>query len=309
MLSTKKCLHLQTPLIRSPSISAALRQNVYLKMECFQPAGSFKIRGIGLLCQHYIAAGLTRLVSSSGGNAGLAVAYAGHLQQIPVTVVVPSTTSERTRQRLRLYGAEVLVHGAVWDEADTRARELVLETSAAYIPPFDHPIIWEGHSSIIDEIHASGVVPDALVVAVGGGGLLCGVLEGMHRVGWVETPLIAVETEGAASLHASIENGKPTTLAKITTVATSLGARRVAQRAFEWTRSHPITSVKVTDSAAVQACFDFLDEHQVLVEPACGAALSVLREECKVLSAFRTIVVIVCGGSTTALSQLLAWKS
>jgi L-serine/L-threonine ammonia-lyase len=122
---------------------------------------------------------------------------------IPVVVVVPETTTERAKSIIHQENAEVIVHGASWQEANELALSMV-GPSDAFIPPFDHPRIWTGHATVIDEIAQSGVIPDAVVVSVGGGGLLCGVVEGLHRNGMNAVPVIAVETEGAASLHASI---------------------------------------------------------------------------------------------------------
>ncbi|MCH8141293.1 MAG: pyridoxal-phosphate dependent enzyme, partial [Proteobacteria bacterium] len=242
-------MHIRTPIFRDAEVEAALGKVVWLKMECLQPTGSFKIRGIGLLCQELKSAGCTRFISSSGGNAGYAVAYAGRELSLPVLVVVPATTPDSTRQALALMGAEVQVVGDVWDEADEEARRIALDEGdegTAYIPPFDHPTLWHGHSSLIDEVAESHGKPDLVVVTVGGGGLLCGVLEGMHRAGWSDVPLIAVETAGAESLHAAMSAGEPVVLPQITSIAKCLGARRVADAALDWTGKHPVRSVVVS---------------------------------------------------------------
>ena len=302
-------LHVRTPVVRDPDVEATLGKTVWLKMECLQPIGSFKIRGIGLLCGELKAEGCTRFVSSSGGNAGYAVAYAGRELSLPVLVVVPSTTSESTRQKLSLMGAEVRVAGDVWDEADVEARKLALEDGAAYIPPFDHPTLWRGHSTMIDEVAESHGKPDLVVVTVGGGGLLCGVLEGMHRSGWSDVPVLAVETQGADSLHAAMSVGEPVSLPEITSIATCLGARRVANAAFEWTGKHPVRSVVVSDASAVNGCLEFANRHRILVEPACGAGLSLIYENAPCLSDARRILVVVCGGIGVDFDQLCRWAT
>jgi L-serine/L-threonine ammonia-lyase len=153
-----------------------------------------------------------------------------------------------------------------------------------------------------------GVKPGAVVVSVGGGGLLCGLLEGMHEVGWTEVPVLAVETEGAASFAAAVKAGHLVTLDRITSIATTLGARRVAPQALEWTKRHPITTWQVTDRDAVDACVRFADEHRVLVEPACGASLAAVYNKAEPLEGLRPIVVIVCGGAGVSLSLLDKWK-
>ena len=300
-------LHTQTPIFRDAEVDAALGKSVWLKMECLQPTGSFKIRGIGLLCQELKSTGCTRFVSSSGGNAGYAVAYAGRELSLPVLVVVPSTTPESTRNQLKMMGAEVRVVGEVWDDADVAARELACAADIAYIPPFDHPTLWRGHSSLVDEVAESHGKPDLVVVTVGGGGLLCGVLEGMHRHNWSDVPLIAVETAGAESLHAAIAAGEVVELAAITSIAKCLGARRVADAALEWTRRHPVESVVVSDAAAVRGCVEFANRHRLLVEPACGAGLSLIYDGADCLSQAQRILVVVCGGIGVDLDQLNGW--
>jgi L-serine/L-threonine ammonia-lyase len=176
----------------------------------------------------------------------------------------------------------------------------------AFIPPFDHPRIWTGHATVIDEIAQSGVRPDAIVVSVGGGGLLCGVVEGLHRNGMHTVPVIAVETEGAASLHASIQANKRVELPSITTIATSLGAKKVAERAFAYTHEHEIRSVVVSDAQAVSASLRFMDDHRIVVEPACGAALAAVYENHPALQGCKTVVCIACGGVTMTVQQLQA---
>src|SRR5262249_6243699 len=140
-----------------------------------------------------VAAGARRLVASSGGNAGYAVAWAGARLGVPVQVFVPRSTSARMAELVRGAGAQVDVHGDAWDDAHAHA-VATLGEGDAYIHPFDHPDLWDGHATMIDEVAAAGVRPGAVVVAVGGGGLLCGVMQGMARAGWADVPVIAVET-------------------------------------------------------------------------------------------------------------------
>jgi L-serine/L-threonine ammonia-lyase len=300
-------IHVVTPLWESPSLSAAMDAPVYLKMEAFQPVGSFKARGIGLACQDSWRAGASRLVCASAGNAGYAVAYSGRKIGIPVTVVVPKTTPAWLQDLVSKEGATVIVHGDSWDDAHAYGTQLAERENAAYIHPFDDPRVWKGHSSIIHEIADVGVRPGAIVVSVGGGGLLCGLLEGMHEVGWTDVPILAVETEGAASFAAAVRAGRLVTLDRITSVATTLGARRVAAKALEWTERHPITPWQVTDPEAVDACVRFADEHRVLVEPACGASLAAVYGRARPLEGLRPIVIIVCGGAGVSLPLLDEW--
>ncbi len=300
-------LYIRTPVYENPGINARLKRRIFLKMECYQPTGSFKARGIGTLCQRVVEAGQTALISSSGGNAGYSAAYAGRVLGVPVTVVVPESTGSTARQRIVGEGAEVIVHGAAWDDADTYARDLAKERKAGYIHPFDDPAIWEGHATLIDEAAEQCPKPDAVIVAVGGGGLLCGTLEGMHRHDWTDVPVIAVETRGAASFAASIASGELETLPTITSIASTLGAKTVTPKALEWAKRHPIVPVVVSDPSAVSACLQFADELRVVVEPACGAALSLLYDNSALLRGANSVLVIVCGGAGVTYSQLMAY--
>jgi L-serine/L-threonine ammonia-lyase len=228
-------LHLETPLIESLALGRRLSQRVWLKMEALQPCGSFKARGMGFACQRYLAHGRERLVTSSGGNAGLAVAYAGRQLGVPVTVVVPDSTSDRARQLLRDEAAEVVVFGQSWQEAHEHAQTL-LEADSAYLHPFDDPVIWEGHASLISEVLASGLEPEAIVLSVGGGGLLCGVAMGLQKAGWSNATLVTAETAGADSFYQTVQAGELVELERISSVATSLGAKKVARQALEVSR-------------------------------------------------------------------------
>jgi L-serine/L-threonine ammonia-lyase len=301
-------MHIETPLLESRSLSTLSGKAVWLKMESSQPPGSFKIRGIGLACKEYARRGAARFISSSGGNAGIAVAYAGRHLRIPVTVVVPESTSEHAKALIRLENGEVIVHGASWQEANTLAQSMVGEQTA-FIHPFDDPLLWRGHASMIDEVARAGVKPDAVVLSVGGGGLLCGVVEGLRGNGMENVPVIAVETAGADSFAQSLAAGERITLPAITSIATSLGARQVCEQAFRWSTVHPVKSAVVSDEAALLACKRFLDEQRVLVEPACGASLALLYENSAALESFGTLVVIVCGGASATMDRLQAWPT
>eukprot|EP01117_Protostelium_nocturnum_P003644 TRINITY_DN14929_c0_g1_i2.p1 TRINITY_DN14929_c0_g1~~TRINITY_DN14929_c0_g1_i2.p1 ORF type:complete len:338 (-),score=89.45 TRINITY_DN14929_c0_g1_i2:64-1077(-) len=329
-------LHIVTPLIESPILSEKWNVKVLLKMDFLQPSGSFKMRGIGRRCQKALKeGGCTTFVCSSGGNAGLAVAHCGRKLGVKVTVVVPESTGPGTIEKLRKLGAHVIIHGPYWDVADQLARKLVDEDggNSAYIHPFDHPDLWEGHSTMAIEIGNQleemriQRKPKAIVASVGGGGLLTGLLLGLDKIEWTDVPIVAVETLGAASFHASMSAGDLTTLKEIKTVAVTLGARTVCHQAFKL--SHGIKTSKgeprvipqiVSDSDAIKACLDFADDHRVLIEPACGASLAVLYESSKAQDGVLenilrqsepqdVVVVIVCGGSGVSLKLLEEWRS
>ena len=299
-------LHLDTPCIPSRALTTTAGDRVWLKLDAVQPSGSFKIRGIGHACQEYARRGARRFISSSGGNAGIAAAYAGRRLDIPVVVVVPETTTERAKALIVQEGAEVIVHGASWQEANALAESMVTDADAM-LHPFDDPLVWEGHASLVDEVVSSGIRPDAIVLSVGGGGLFSGVVQGLHRHGWSDVPVVAVETEGAASLARAMEAGRLVTLDAITSVATSLGAKQVCAQALHWAQRHPVRSVVVTDQAAARASERFIEDHRIVVEPACGAAIATVYDDAPELRDLGAVLVVVCGGATATAEQIREW--
>ncbi len=300
-------IHIQTPVYENPIINQRLNKHIYFKMECYQPTGSFKARGIGFKCQQAVKAGKKHLISSSGGNAGYSAAYAGRVLGVQVTVVVPKTTLQMARDRMHGEGAQVIEHGTVWDEANTYASQLADEVNGALIPAFDDEQVWEGHATLVDEAADQCPKPDVLIVSVGGAGLLCGVLQGMHRNGWHNIPVMTIETNGADSFGQTVKAGRLITLPAITSIANTLGSLRVTARALEWAKQHDITPQVVTDKQAVNACLKFADDMRVVVEPACGASLSVIYDNQHLLAGYESAFIIVCGGAGVTLAQLKTW--
>lgn len=301
-----KPIHIHTPLIESTVLAEGFGAPVWLKMEALQPVGSFKLRGVGLACQESKQAGFDRIVCSSGGNAGYAVAYAGRQLDLPVDVYVPTSTPELMLELIRKEGAQVHVYGESWDDTHTYASELARTEGAAYIHPFDDPRLWRGHASLVHEVAEAGVKPGAVVLSVGGGGLMLGVIEGLRAVGWGDVPVLAVETEGADSFARSSAAGELITLERISSIATSLGAKRVAAETLTWSRKHRVIPWVVSDRQAVDACLRFADDHRLLVEPACGAALSAIYNRAPAIAG-QAVLVIVCGGAGVNRNLLARW--
>lgn len=301
-------LHIDTPLLRAPPDLFGPERTVWLKMDALQASGSFKMRGVGRLVQQRVAEGARAVVCPSGGNAGVAAAIAAVACGVPVTIVVPESTAPTVRQAIVERGATLVVQGAAWDDAHEHAVGLARALDAVHVHPFDDPLLWDGHATLIDEVVRAGVAFDAVVTSVGGGGLLAGIVEGLRRNGLHEVPVIAVETEGAASYAAALAAGAPVTLPAITSIATSLGARRVMDHALALASEHPITSLVVSDAQAVQACAHFADTMRVLVEPACGASIAALDAHPEVFARFKAPLIEVCGGMGVTLGRLAAWK-
>ncbi|CAK9000613.1 unnamed protein product [Durusdinium trenchii] len=301
--------HIETPLIYSEKFSKHLGAEVFLKLDLLQPSGSFKLRGIGRTVQEAAAAGAQCIVSSSGGNAGLAAAFAARNFDLPCTVVLPTTTPQSVQEELAFYGAKVMVHGSVWDEADQKAREVVKDRKGAYVHPFDQESTWRGHATLLEELQRQlPSAPDAIVTCVGGGGLLMGIFKGLEAVGWSSScRVVACETEGANCLSQSLAARELQTLPQITSIAKSLGALRpseaVFQRCIQLGPEH-FRSVTFSDAQAVSACLRLADEHRMLVEPACGAAIAAVTEKSPALEGMKRVVLQLCGGAVISRSQL-----
>nr|XP_039249608.1 L-serine dehydratase/L-threonine deaminase-like [Styela clava] len=315
-------LHIKSPYKKSSSLSNCCGLNVYIKLDNVQPSGSFKMRGIGHLCSKFAEKGASKFVCSSGGNAGLAAAYAARELGKPCQIFTPESTPKFIVQNLRDYGAEVIVEGEAWDESNTRAKKEAEKPGCVYVSPFDHPDIWEGNSTIIDEIKedvdrcSSLPKPDLIICVCGGGGLLCGIVHGLKKHNWNDIPVLVVETEGASSLYQSVKADKLVTLPAITSIAKTLGAKTVGKRTFEVTKTHKVVSHIVSDADAVKAIALFLDDERILVEPSCAAALAAvyngtlkkLIESGELPSNIKNVAIEICGGSGIKLDMLEKWK-
>lgn len=301
-------MHINTPLFEADASYSALQRPLLFKMDALQPTGSFKLRGVGLSCRRAVDQGAREILCASGGNAGISAAYAARKLGVPISIVVPETTSLQARVAIETHGAAIRVHGSSFDDADEYARKLAAQTGAFYLHPFNDPSLWDGHATLVDEAVAAGAVFDCVLTSVGGGGLLAGIVAGLARNDLAHIPVIAVETAGAASFYASVIAGELVTLPAITTIATSLGARRVMQHALDLTKTCPIISLVVTDADAIMACLKFADRMRVLVEPACGAALAAVDVHADKLRPFKRPLIEVCGGCGTSLAQLTRWQ-
>lgn len=242
--------------------------------------------------------------------------------------------------KLRHAGAtDVIQYGASWFEADTYLRETFIEpnqtdTNNVYVPPFDHPLIWEGVGTMVDEMVGQlptgkdGPFPaDAIVCSVGGGGLFNGVvggLEGYLRSSSLSSEsrkknvrVVVVETQGADSLAHSLRVGELQSLSAITSQATSLGALCVARQTFKNAVSPPagveVTSLVGSDGEAAKGVLRMADEVRLQVELACGISVEVavagrLKEIMPDLTAESRVVVIVCGGSNVTAEMIAEYR-
>ena len=261
---------------------------------------------------------LSHFYSSSGGNAGLACVTAAASLHRPATVIVPCSTKPLMITKMLTAGAtQVIQTGSTWAEADIHLREEVLakDQNGVYVPPFDHPHVWAGAGTIIDELveQLEGSKPSAIICSVGGGGLFSGIMIGLEKNCWTGVDVLAMETIGAESLAESLKKGNLVTLPGITSIATSLGATRVGSKTFELAKQDNVTSVVLGDAEAAMGCWRFADDERMLVEPACGVSLAMcyngkLKKLLPDLSEESKVVIIVCGGSNVTLDMLSEYR-
>lgn len=299
----------------SQEMSDLLGTPVVMKMENLQLAGSYKMRGIGNRCQMALMRGCERFVGASGGNAGVALARAARILKVPATVYVPVTASPMVVRKLQQDGAIVKIVGNHFQEAAQAAMQEVDEPRVTFIHAYDHPDIWQGHTSLVRELVYSSPKPSCIITAVGGGGLLTGILMGLKEYGWTDVPIVAMETEGAHCFNLSMHAQKKIVMDRITSIAVTLGASSVCDELLRLKDDFKIYSRVITDKQAVQSCIKFADEERLVVEPACGAALSAiytgvvadLAAQGFIDLAAGPAVLVVCGGSGVSLEQLQVW--
>ena len=221
--------------------------------------------------------------------------------------------------KLRAAGASRVVQvGASWAEADRHLREVELKNDSygVYVPPFEHEKIWDGASTMVDEIEeqmADVDGPDAVVLSAGGGGLFMGAIRGLDRNGRGNLPVVVMETKGADALNQSLRAGQLVTLSAITSIAASLGALRVSESAFREAQRPNVKSIVIEDKEAAMGCWRFLDDERIMVEPSCGASIAVcydgkLKQILPDLRPDSKVVIIVCGGSAITLDLIMEYK-
>ena len=325
--------HHQKTYLQNPRMKLNRRSRILLKLETLQPSGSFKSRGVGNLCKQSLLRSpnpsRVHFFSSSGGNAGLACVHAANSLGRPSTVVVPVTTKPMMIAKIKAAGAsEVVQEGKSWREADEYLRSVVMPKAegrgeaGVYVPPFDHPDVWAGNHTIVQELEGQlgeEGEPDVLVCSVGGGGLFCGIAQGAEEAGWKRTQILAVETQGCNALNHSLQQGENSVLpGGITSQATSLGAVKVADRAYELAAKHQSTgqvkSVVLSDAEAAMGCWRFADDERTLVELSCGVNLALCyggrleKALGRPVKPDERVVIVVCGGSVVTTEMVENWR-
>ena len=286
----------RTPLIQLDP--GTFEGEVWLKCEFMQHTGTFKARG----AFNRILASQERgeldpdvgIVVASGGNAGLANAYAAQQLGIPASVYVPETAPAVKVRKLVATGATVVQGGAEYAEAYEAAIRYAAETGAVYCHAYDQPEIAAGAGTVGSELLEQLERVDTVVVAVGGGGLMAGVaaaVEGQAKV-------IAVEPYTAPTLSAALRAGVPVDVAVSGIAADSLGARRIGEIAFAVASRTGVRSLLVSDDDIITARSWLWDHYRIVVEHGAAAAFAVLHSGAYVPSKGERVAVILCGSNT-----------
>ena len=271
---------------------------LWFKLEHTQHAGSFKTRG--MFNQILVAASRGDLppggiVAASGGNAGLAAAYAARELGVPAEVYVPETAPAVKVAKLQKYGARVVQVGREYAEAAAAAVIRSAETGALFCHAYDDPDMVAGNGTTGLELVSQ--LPDGfdtVLVAVGGGGLVAGVIAAVRD----RARVIAIEPVTSAALHEALRSGGPVDVPVSGVAADSLGARRAGQIAYDMATDAGVASVLVDDKAIVDARRRLWEEYRVAVEHGTAAAHAAITSGAYLPAADERVVVLLCGANT-----------
>lgn len=295
-----KKVAIPTELIYSSYLSDQTGNKVYLKPENLQMTGAYKLRGA-----YYKISTLTEeerkrgLVTASAGNHAQGVAYAAKAYGCRAIVVMPTTTPLMKVDRTKSYGAEVVLYGDVYDESAAYAAKLAEEEGYTFIHPFDDPAVATGQGTIAMEIIKELPLVDYILVPVGGGGLATGVAT-LAKLLNPKIKVIGVEPAGAACLKASLKNGKPTTLNKVSTIADGTAVKTPGKNIFPYLQKGLDDVITVEDDELIVAFLDMVENHKLIVENSgllTVAALKHLKEKGK------KVVSILSGGNMDIITM------
>ncbi|MWA07187.1 pyridoxal-phosphate dependent enzyme [Actinomadura sp. LD22] len=288
----------ETPLLAVDPGPLAPAARMWLKLEQTQHTGSFKARGA---FNHILAARdggrlpAAGVVAASGGNAGLAFAYAAAEAGAPAEVFVPETAPAVKVARLRALGATVVQVGTRYAEAADAATKHAADTGALYCHAYDQPEVCAGQGTLgLEILDQTGGEVDTVLLAVGGGGLMAGVaaaLEGRARV-------VGAEPETIPTLERALHAGRPVDVAVSGIAADSLGATRLGDIAYDVAARTGVASALVSDDAIVEARRFVWEEYRQVVEHGTAAAIAALRTGAYRPSPGERVVVVLCGANT-----------
>ena len=290
-----KVLH--TPLIRSRTLSGATGLDVWLKCELFQRTGSYKIRGpsnkLPQLTDDERARGV---ICSSAGNHAQGVALAAATLGVHAVVVMAENATPGKVTATRGYGAEVIQHGEVWDDANQRALELSAERGLTFVHPFDDELLIAGQGTVGVEIHED--LPDAevVIVPIGGGGLISGTSTALKGLS-PDVRVIGVESSGAPAMQRSVEAGEVVTLDELDCAIDGLKVRRVGDLTFELARRNVDEFLSLPDPAIFDAVLWTMSRCKLVPEGAAAAPIAALLAGMVDVPPDTRVVCVVSGGN------------
>jgi threonine dehydratase len=298
-----------TPLVTSRMLSERTGFDVRLKAEMFQRAGSYKIRGplnkFTYLTDDERARGV---VCSSAGNHAQGVALAARIHGIRAVVVMAENATPSKVAATRGYGAEVVLHGSIWDDANEKARELVRERGLTYVHPFDDLQLIAGQGTLGLEIIRDWAEADILVVPIGGGGLISGVAMAAKAVK-PSVKVIGVESSDAPGMQASVRLGHVVTLERVDCIIDGLRVKRVGDVTFDVVRRYVDEIVALPDTRIFDAMIWIMSHAKLVVEGAAAAPVGALLEGL-IQAPPGTRVACVLSGGNVNLDQIrgLRWN-
>ena len=291
---------LETKLVYSDYLSKLTGNKIYLKPENMQFTGAYKVRGayykMSTLSEEERRKGL---ITASAGNHAQGVAYAAGCYGAKATIVMPTTTPLMKVTRTKSYGAEVVLHGDVYDEACAHAYELAKEHGYTFIHPFDDEAVATGQGTIAMEIFKELPLVDYILVPVGGGGLATGVST-LAKLLNPKIKVIGVEPAGANCMQESIKNGKVTTLPGVNTIADGTAVKTPGTNIFPYIQANLDDILTVEDKELVVSFLDMVENHNMVVENSgllTVAALKQLKPENK------KVVSILSGGNMDIITM------
>jgi threonine dehydratase len=298
-----------TPLLSSRMLSEATGYDVRLKAEMFQRTGSYKIRGPLNKFTHLTAEERARgVVCSSAGNHAQGVALAARIHGINAVVCMADNATPSKVEATRAYGAEVVLRGTIWDEANEKAKELVRERGLTYIHPFDDMQLIAGQGTVGLEIIRDWPEAEVVVVPIGGGGLISGIAQAVKAFK-PDMRVIGVESSGAPGMHDSVEAGRVVTLDRVDCVIDGLRVKRVGETTFEVVRRFVDQIVTLPDEQIFDGMLWVMHHAKLVVEGAAAAPVAALLHGL-IEAPARSKVACVLSGGNVNLDQLrgLRWN-
>ena len=290
----------ETPLVDSPALSDATGASVWLKLENLQHTGSFKLRGATNKLLTLSAADRARgVVAASSGNHGAAVAYAGKTLGVPVSVFVPQGASSVKVEAMRRAGAEVAVFGTDGLDTEVRAREVARESGRAYVSPYNDWDVVAGQGTVGVELRRQAERLDAVVVAVGGGGLIGGIGAEL-KAHWPNVRIIGAQPANSAVMAASVRAGRVLEMASLPTLSDgTAGGIEADSVTFELCGAVVDEWVEVPEEEIAREMRYAIEVEHLLIEGAAAVAIAALRRCAPSLGGAQAAVVI-CGGNVSA---------